>query len=194
MSTVTAVRPRIVALGDSLTSGHGIGSAASFPSVLQQKIDAEGYDYTVVNAGVSRDTSSRALQRLDVALAGDVRILIVAVGANDGLRGASVDLVKRNLTQIIETAQHRRIAVVLCGMEALPIYGLNYTHAFHALYEDLAAHYRIPLVPFVMKNVLGNPQLVLPDHIHPNASGARAIAEIIWPYLQPFLKRVRVGR
>ncbi len=157
-------------------------------------IDAEGFDYTVVNAGVSRDTSSQALQRLDVALAGDVRILIVAVGANDGLRGVPVDLVKRNLRQIIETAQLRRIAIILCGMEALPIYGWNYTHAFHALYEELAAHYKIPLVPFVMRSVLGNPQLVLPDHIHPNANGARAIAEIIWPHLQPLLKRVRIGR
>ena len=140
------MRPRIVALGDSLTSGHGIGSAASFPSVLQRMIDAEGFDYTVVNAGVSRDTSSQALHRLDVALAGDVRILIVAVGANDGLRGVPVDLVKRNLRQIIETAQLRRIAIILCGMEALPIYGWNYTHAFHALYEELAAHSKIPLV------------------------------------------------
>jgi acyl-CoA thioesterase I len=188
------VRPRIVALGDSLTSGHGIGSAASFPSVLQQKIDAEGFDYTVVNAGVSRDTSSQALQRLDVALAGDVRILIVTVGANDGLRGVPVEQVRRNLTRIIETAQSRKIAVVLCGMEALPIYGWDYTQAFHALYDDVAARYRVPLVPFVMKNVLGNPQLVLPDHIHPNANGARAIADSIWPYLQPLLTRVRVTR
>jgi len=188
------VRPRIVALGDSLTSGHGIGAAASFPSILQQKIDLEGFDYTVVNAGVSRDTSAQALQRLDVALAGDVRILIVAVGANDGLRGVPVAQVRNNLTRIIETAQARKIAVVLCGMEALPIYGWNYTSSFHAVFEELAAKYRIPLVPFVMMNVLGNPQLLLPDHIHPNAAGARAIADSIWPYLQPLLKRVRVAR
>ena len=79
-------------------------------------------------------------------------------------------------------------------MEALPIYGWSYTQAFHAQYEELASHYRIPLVPFVMMNVLGNPQLVLPDQIHPNANGARAIADTIWPYLQPFLKRVRITR
>jgi acyl-CoA thioesterase I len=188
------VRPRIVALGDSLTSGHRIGAAASFPSVLQQKIDREGFDYTVINAGVSRDTSTQALQRLDVALAGDVRILIVAVGANDGVRGVPVAQVRQNLTRIIETARARRIAIILCGMEALPIYGWSYTRAFHDLYEELASHYRIPLVPFVMRNVLGNPQLVLPDQIHPNANGARAIADSIWPYLQPFLKRVRIAR
>jgi len=188
------VRPRIVALGDSLTSGHGIGAAASFPAVLQQKIDLEGFDYTVINAGVSRDTSTQALQRLDLALAGDVRILILAVGANDGFRGVPVAQVRQNLTRIIETAQARRIAIVLCGMEALPIYGWDYTQAFHALYGELASQYRVPLVPFVMMNVLGNPQLVLPDQIHPNANGARAIAETIWPYLQPLLKRVRITR
>jgi acyl-CoA thioesterase-1 len=177
-----------------LTSGHGIGASASFPSVLQQKIDREGFDYTVINAGVSRDTSTQALQRLDVALAGDVRILILAVGANDGLRGIPVAQVRQNLTRIIEIAQARKVSVILCGMEALPIYGLSYTQAFHGLYEELASQYRIPLVPFVMMNVLGNPQLVLPDHIHPNASGARAIADTIWPYLQPLLKRVRIAR
>jgi acyl-CoA thioesterase I len=188
------VRPRIVALGDSLTSGHRIGASASFPAVLQQKIDREGFDYTVINAGVSRDTSAQALQRADVALAGDVRILILAVGANDGIRGIPVAQVRQNLTRIIETAQSRKVAVILCGMEALPIYGWNYTQAFHALYDELASQYHIPLVPFVMRNVLGNPQLVLPDHIHPNANGARAIADTIWPYLQPLLKRVRIAR
>lgn len=188
------MRPRIVALGDSLTSGHGIGTAASFPSVLQAKIDAEGFDYTVLNAGVSRDTSAQALQRLDAALSGDVRILIVALGVNDGLRGVPVAQVRQNLTRIIETAQSRKIAVVLCAMEALPIYGWTYAKSFHAVYAELAAHYRIPLVPFVMMNVLGNSQLLLPDHIHPNANGARAIADTIWPYLQPLLKRVRVTR
>jgi len=188
------MRPRIVALGDSLTSGHRIGAAASFPSVLQQKIDLEGFDYTVVNAGVSRDTSAQALQRLDVALAGDVRILIVAVGANDSIRGVPIDQVKNNLTRIIETARSRRISMVLCGMEALPIYGAPYMQAFHKVYDELAGRYRIPLVPFVMMNVLGNPNLVLPDHIHPNANGARAIAETIWPYLQPLLTRMRVTR
>jgi acyl-CoA thioesterase-1 len=127
-------------------------------------------------------------------LAGDVRILIVALGANDGLRGVPVAQLRQNLTHIIETAQARRIAVVLCAMEALPIYGFTYVQAFHTLYEELASRFRTPLVPFVMKKVLGNPHLLLPDHIHPNAYGARAIADAIWPYLQPLLKRVRVAR
>ena len=188
------MRPRIVALGDSLTSGHGIGAAAAFPAILQQKIDAEGFDYSVVNAGVSRETSAQALQRLDAAIAGDVRILIVALGANDGLRGVPVAELERNLTRIIETAQARKMAVVLCAMEALPLYGWTYMKAFHALFQDLAKRYRVPLVPFVMRDVLGNPQMLHTDRVHPNANGARAIAETIWPYLQPLLKRVRVAR
>jgi acyl-CoA thioesterase I len=188
------VRPQIVALGDSLTSGHGIGELRSFPSILQSRIDAEGFDYSVVNAGVSRNTSSHALQRLETALAGDVRILIVAVGANDGLRRVPVAQLNQNLTRIIETAQSRRIAVILCAMEALPIYGRNYVTSFRAVYDDLAARFRIPLVPFVMTNILGNRRLVLPDQVHPNAEGARMIADTIWPHLQPLLKRVRVAR
>jgi len=188
------MRPRIVALGDSLTAGHGIGTTAAFPAVLQQRIDAEGFDYTVVNAGVSRDTSAQAAARLEQVLAGDVRVLIVALGANDGLRGVPVATLKQNLSHIIEAAQTRRIAVILCGMEALPIYGWDYTTAFHHAYVELAGRYRIALVPFILRNVIDNPRLMLPDRIHPNAAGARAIAESIWPYLQPLLKRVRVAR
>lgn len=188
------VRPLIVALGDSLTSGHGIGAAAAFPAVLQQKIDEEGFDYRVVNAGVSRETSAQALRRLDRALEGDVRILIVALGANDGIRGVPVPQVKANLGRIVEAAQARRISVVLCGMEALPIYGWAYTTAFHNAYVELAQAHGLPLVPFVMANLLGNPSMMLPDRVHPNASGARAIAAIVWPYLQPLLTRMRIAR
>jgi acyl-CoA thioesterase-1 len=188
------VPPRIVALGDSLTSGHGLGAEAAFPAILQRRIDAEGYDYTVVNAGVSRDTSTQAVQRLDRALEGDVRILIVALGANDGLRGVPVAQLTKNLTAILEAAKARRIAVVLCGMEALPLYGWDYARAFHDAYVQLAQTYRISLVPFIMMNLLGNPSLMLPDRMHPNANGARAIADILWPYLQPLLTRMRTGR
>ena len=143
---------------------------------------------------MSRDTSAQAVQRLERALDGDVRILILAIGANDGLRGVHVPQLKHNIAHIIETAQKRRIAVLLCGMEALPIYGWEYTTAFHNMYVDLAKSYNVALVPFIMMNIIGNPQMMLPDHIHPNANGARAIAEVIWPYLVPLLKRVRVAR
>jgi acyl-CoA thioesterase-1 len=184
------VRPRIVAFGDSLTAGYGIGEALAFPAVLQSQLDAEGFDYAVINAGVSGATSSAALGRLDTVLAGEVRILIVALGVNDGLRRVPVETLRGNLARIIEAAQARQIAVVLCGMEAPPIHGWAYTAAFHHLYQELAAQYHVPLVPFVMLSLLGRPDRLLQDRLHPNAAGARAIADQVWPHLRPLLRRV----
>jgi acyl-CoA thioesterase-1 len=182
-----AEHPRVVAFGDSLTSGRGVGADEAFPAILQQRIEDDGLDYVVVNAGVSGDTSSRALRRLNTALDGDVRVLILALGANDGLRGVPVATLKSNLSRIIEQAQQRGATVLLCGMEALPLYGWNYSVAFHNVYRDLAQEYGVTLVPFILTNVIGNPDLMQHDHAHPNARGARAIADNIWPYLEPIL-------
>ena len=179
--------PRIVVLGDSLTSGKGIGADQAFPAVLQQRLDQAELKYTVVNAGVARETSGDAVRRLDSALRGDVRVLIVALGANDGIRGVAVDRLKANLSEIIATAQSRHIAVVLCAMEALPVHGWDYTVAFHQTYLELATKFDVPLVPFVLRNMIGNTQMMQPDLVHPNAAGARAIADIIWPYLKPLI-------
>jgi acyl-CoA thioesterase-1 len=183
-------RPLIVAFGDSLTSGRGIEAAQAFPALLQQRLDDEGFDYAMVNAGVSGDTSTRALRRLENALDGDVRVLIVALGANDGLRGVPVEQLKANLSRIIEAAQARGIAVMLCGMEALPIHGWPYTVAFHKAYGELAELYKVPLVPFVLMKIITNPQMMQPDRAHPNAAGAQAIAEMIWPYLNTLLDAI----
>jgi acyl-CoA thioesterase-1 len=178
---------RIVCFGDSLTSGHGIGTGAAFPALLHQKVRRAGFPFEVVNAGVARATSGDALARLDAALQGDVRVLILALGANDGLRGVPVDRIKANLSRIIEAAQARDIAVLLCAMEALPIYGWAYTTAFHNAYVELAERYGVPLVPFFLANVIGNAQLMQADRAHPNAEGARAIADQIWKHLEPML-------
>jgi acyl-CoA thioesterase I len=187
-------RPLLVALGDSLTSGHGIGAARAFPAILQKRIDEEALGLNVVNAGISGDTTARAVQRYREALRGDVRVLIIALGANDGLRGVPVADLRRNLATIIEDAQSRGIAVLLCGMEALPIYGWNYSVAFHQAYVDLARTYNVPLVPFMMLNVLGDPGLMQPDRVHPNAEGARVMADHVWPYLEGLLKRTSYSR
>jgi acyl-CoA thioesterase-1 len=180
--------PQIVALGDSLTSGRGIGKDEAYPAVLQARLEDSGYNYHVVNAGVSGDTTARALGRYREALDGDVKVLIVALGANDGLRGVPVEQLKSNLSVIIEAAQRRSIAVVLVGMDALPLHGWAYSVAFHRAYEELAAHYAIPLVPFVLMNIMTDPSLMQRDRAHPNQAGARAIADLIWPHLQPLLK------
>jgi acyl-CoA thioesterase-1 len=183
-----APRPLVVALGDSLTSGRGLEPAQAFPALLQQRLDDAGLDYEVVNAGVSGDTSTRALRRLERALDGDVQALVIALGANDGLRGVPVDQLRANLSRIIEAAQARRISVLLCGMEALPIHGWPYTVAFHKMYIELAAQYNVPLVPFILMKIIGDPQMMQPDRAHPNAAGARAIAESIWPFLKTLLE------
>jgi acyl-CoA thioesterase-1 len=185
----TADRPRIVVLGDSLASGRGIGSTKAFPAVLQGKLDEDGLDFEVVNAGVSGDTSTGALRRYDHLLDGNVRILVVELGANDGLRGVPVDRMKDNLGRIIEAAQQKRITVLLCRMEALPIYGWEYTVAFHKAFDELGSRYDVAMVPFIMMNVIGNRDLMQPDHAHPNAAGARAIADNIWPHLKPLLTK-----
>ena len=116
-----------------------------------------------------------------------MRVLVVALGANDGLRGVPVAQITANLSHIIETAQKRGIAVLLCAMEALPIHGWAYTAAFHQAYLALAARYNVPLVPFILLNVIGDPRLMQRDRAHPNADGARAIADVIWPHLERVL-------
>jgi acyl-CoA thioesterase-1 len=189
-----AVAPQIVALGDSLTSGQGIGAAKAYPAVLQEWVDNAGLEFTMVNAGRSGDTSARAVRRLDLALEGDVRVLIVALGANDGLRGVPIAQLKANLGRIIETAQARGVAVLLCAMEALPVHGWDYSVAFHQAYRELAERYELPLVPFMLMNVIGNGEMMQRDRLHPNAAGARAIASNIWPYLRPLLERAVVSK
>ncbi len=181
--------PRIVALGDSLTSGRGIGKTDAYPAVLQKRLLDDGYNYYVVNSGVSGDTTGRALWRYRDALDGDVKVLIVALGANDGLRGVPVEQLKSNLSAIIEEAQRRGIAVVLIGMDALPVHGWAYSVAFHRAYEELAERYGLSFVPFVLMNIMGDTSLMQSDHAHPNHAGARAIADLIWPHLQPLLKK-----
>jgi acyl-CoA thioesterase-1 len=188
-------RPRIVALGDSLTAGLGLAIEDAYPSLLQKRIDEAGLDYEVVNAGVSGDTSAGGLRRLDWALDGDVRVMIIALGGNDGLRGLPADEVSRNLSAIIEGAQARGISVVLAGMEAPRNFGSAYTRAFHQVYPDLAKRYRVPLVPFLLEGVAGIPAMNQADGIHPTASGARTVAENVWAIVAPIARaRATDGR
>jgi acyl-CoA thioesterase I len=180
-------RPRVLVLGDSLASGRGIGADHAFPAILQEKLDDERLAFEVVNAGVSGDTSTGALRRFERLLDDRVRVLVVELGANDGLRGIPVAQVKENIGRIIEAAQSRGVSVLLCGMEALPIHGWDYSVNFHNAFGELAKKYDVPLVPFILMNVIGNRDLMQPDRAHPNAAGARAIADNIWPYLKSLL-------
>lgn len=189
VATAAVAQPRIVFLGDSLTAGYGLEVAESYPSLIQARMRTAGYPYEVVNAGVSGDTSAGGLRRLDWALDGDVRVLVVALGGNDGLRGLPVPELKRNLDEIITRSQSKGIAVVLAGMEAPPNFGSVYTAEFRAVYRDLARLRRVPLVPFLLDGVAGNPALNIRDGIHPNPKGARIVETTVWRALEPLLLR-----
>lgn len=183
-------RPKIVCLGDSLTAGLGLVETQSYPSLLQQRIDAADLEFEVVNAGVSGDTTAGGLRRLDWTLKGDVKVLVVALGGNDALRGLSVAEMKDNLAAIIERARDRGIVVVLAGMYAPPNYGPEYSAAFRQTYVDLARQYRTPLIPFLLDKVGGIAELNQSDGIHPNPRGAEIVAETVWNALRPILQQM----
>ena len=186
---VAPARPRVVFLGDSLTAGLGLPTDQSYPSLIGKRLEDKGLEYEIVNAGVSGDTSAGGLRRLDWSLQGDVRALVVALGANDGLRGLPPDEMKKNLEAILDRAKGRNIPVVLAGMEAPPNFGADYTRSFRQVYADLAKEYDVRFVPFMLQGVAGNASLNQADGIHPNARGAEMVAELIWAELQPALSR-----
>jgi len=179
--------PRIVFLGDSLTAGLGVAAAEAYPAVVQQRVRDAGLPHEVVNAGVSGDTSAGGLRRLGWSLKGRVEVLVVAIGANDGLRGLAPRDLEANLATIIERAQARGTAVLLAGMEAPPNFGASYTSQFRAVYPAVAKRYEVPLLPFLLAGVAGVPSLNQADGIHPNPQGHRIIADLMWGQLKPLL-------
>ena len=184
-----SARPRIVFLGDSLTAGYGLDIEQSVPSLVQHRLDAGGYKYEVVNAGVSGDTSAGGLRRLDWSLEGDVRILVIELGANDGLRGLPVADMKQNLKAIVRQARDRGIEVLLTGMEAPPNYGPAYTSDFRRVFGDVASEERVPFMAFYLTGVAGIPSLNIGDGMHPNPAGARIVEANLWRTLQPMLDK-----
>ena len=181
--------PRIVFLGDSLTAGLGLASTQSFPSLIGKKLKEKGLDYEIVNAGVSGDTSAGGLRRLDWSLDGNVRVLIVALGANDGLRGLSTSEMKKNLAAVLDRARQRNVPVIFAGMEAPPNYGPDYTREFRDVFSELAADYKVRFIPFLLQGVAGNAALNQGDGIHPNSRGAEIVADLVWKELEQELRR-----
>lgn len=191
-SAVPAAPPkgpaRIVCLGDSLTAGYGLEPQEAWPVLVQERLTQKGYDYEIVNAGVSGDTSAGGLRRLDWSLDGDVRILVLAIGANDGLRGLPTAELKRNLTTMVAGAQGRGIRVLLVGMEIPPNLGPEYAQSFRQTYRDVAQDQRVAgFVPFLLDGVAGQARFNQGDSIHPNALGTRLVAENVWQALEPLL-------
>jgi len=177
-----------VILGDSLTAGLGLETTRSFPALIQQRLDERGLNFQVVNAGVSGDTSAGGLRRLEWALEGNPRVLVVALGGNDALRGLPIEDLERNLTAIVERGTREGLSVILAGMEAPPNNGPEYTARFRRVYRDLASTHDVVLIPFLLEGVAGEAALNQADGIHPNEEGARLVADTVWRALEPVLK------
>jgi acyl-CoA thioesterase-1 len=189
--TPVPVRGVVLVLGDSLAVSPS--RAEAFPAELQKRLDSTGRGWNVKNDSVTGDTTSGGLRRFDQALTADTRVLVLELGANDGLRGLDIATVEKNLSTMIERAQARGIKVLLCGMETPPFNGWNYTVDFHRLFPRLAQTYHIALVPFLLEGVALNPDMNGDDEIHPNAAGAKRIVETVWPYLEPLVQQPITG-
>lgn len=189
VAATASATPRIVFLGDSLTAGLGLAADQSYPSLIGRKLREQGLDFAIVNAGVSGDTTAGAARRVDWSLEGDVRVLIVALGGNDGLRGLPTAEMKKNLAAILDRARGRKVPVILAGMEAPPNNGPDYTREFRAVYAALAAEYKVRFIPFLLEGVAGEASLNQPDGIHPNERGAEIVADLVWRELEPLVRR-----
>jgi acyl-CoA thioesterase-1 len=180
-------RPKIVAFGDSLTSGVGVPGEESYPGQLQRLLDAHGYDYQVVNAGVGGETTAGGVRRVDWVLKSRPQIVILELGANDGLRGLDLDRMRSNLEYIIQRLQAAHVTVVLAGMKIPSNYGEDYTRRFESIFPDLARQYSLILIPFFLEGVAAQPNLNLADGIHPTGAGYKMISQRLLPILEPLL-------
>jgi acyl-CoA thioesterase I len=178
----------VVALGDSLTAGLGVAADEAFPARLEARLKTEGYAYRVVNAGVSGDTTAGGLRRVDWVLRARPDVVIVALGANDGLRGQDPGAMRANLDEIVARLLAAGARVLLVGMRLPPNYGGDYTKEFEAVFPAVARRAKVALVPFLLDGVAGVPRLNQADGIHPTAAGQQAIADHLWPYLRPLLR------
>ncbi|HEY5543222.1 MAG TPA: arylesterase [Candidatus Binatia bacterium] len=176
-------------LGDSLTAGYGIDASQAFPALIQAKIDAKRWNIKVINAGQSGDTSAGGLARLDWLLKNRVDILVLELGANDGLRGLPVEVTRKNLQAIIDRTRQRypQVKVVITGMRVPPNMGRDYGTRFEAIFPALAKKNRGVLIPFILEGVAGVRELNLPDGIHPASDGHRVIAGNLWKILEPLI-------
>lgn len=182
-------RKTIVAVGDSLTAGLGVDESAAYPAQLQRKLAGDGYYFNVVNAGVSGETSSGTLTRIEWVISTlKPDIIILETGANDGLRGIDPDILRKNLDRIVSVIKANNIEVLLCGMKILPNMGPEYSKVFARVYPEIAQKHAIPLIPFFLEGVAGDPRFNQPDRLHPTTKGYSRIVERIYPYVLNVIK------
>jgi acyl-CoA thioesterase-1 len=191
-ATPSETVPKIVAFGDSLTAGYGLSPKESYPALLQKMLDADGFKYEVVNAGVSGDTSAGGVRRIDWSLdSGDVRFVILELGANDFLRGQPIAETKKNLAQIIDRAKSRGAQVLLAGMYTTTNTGRDYEMQISEAFQSLAKEQNVVLIPFFLEGVAGRDELNQEDRIHPNTEGTKLVAATVYRYLKPLLEKER---
>lgn len=197
IAAAPAVAPRadrrVVFLGDSLTAGLGVAIEDAYPSLIARRLETRGQGWTVVNAGVSGDTSAGGLRRLEWSMEGGAAVLVVALGGNDALRGLPVTELAKNLDAIVAGAEARGARVILAGMEAPPNNGPDYARAFHDVYPAVAARHGATLVPFLLDGVAGEATLNQADGIHPNPEGARRVADTVWRALEPVVHEIETA-
>ena len=181
---------RIVAFGDSLTAGFQLPADAAFPAVLEKALKAKGYDVEIVNAGVSGETAANGLARLDWSVPEGTDAVIVELGANDMLRGLDPAMTRKVLGEIIARLQARKIKVLLAGMLATPSLGADYVSRFNAIYPSLGQQYGVPVYPFFLDGIAGNPKLNLTDGLHPNRAGVEVIVAHIEPAVEALLRQL----
>jgi len=183
-------RRTVLFIGTSLTAGYGVGDDAAYPALIQQRIDSAGLPFRVVNAGISGETSAGALRRIAWSLQQPVDVLVLELGANDGLRGLDVAQMRSNIDSIIRLARAKYpdVRVVLLGMEAPPNLGDDYTALFRAVYGELAQQHNTALLPFLLDGIAGDPSLNIEDGIHPSEEGHRRVAENVWEVLEGMLR------
>lgn len=191
---VLAALPMVAArtlafLGDSLTAGYGVERAEAFPSLIGARLERQGMDWKVVNAGLSGDTTAGGLRRVEGLFRQRIDVLFLCLGANDGMRGLPVAETERNLRAIVAKAQARGAKVVLAGIQIPENYGADYRKQFGAIFPRLARERRVTYLPFLLEGVAMRPELNQEDLIHPNAAGHRIVAETVWKVLEPVLKR-----
>lgn len=182
--------PVVLFFGTSLTAGLGLDTAEAYPALIQKKMDSLGMDYGVVNAGLSGETTASGLNRLDWVFKQNVDILVIELGANDGLRGVSLEETRSNLEEIIKIAREKNseIKIILAGMQIPPNMGEEYTSEFRTLFPKLAKEYDLELIPFLLEGVAGDPELNQQDGIHPTAEGQQILANNVWEVLNEDLK------
>ena len=182
-------RPTIVCFGDSLTAGHGVAAGQTYPDYLQRDLDSRGYRYRVINKGIDGNTTKDGVDRLKDVLAAHPQIVVVEFGGNDGLRGLPISMTRQNMEKIVSTLQQANIKVVLAGITLPPNYGADYIQQFNETYTLLARKYRVPLLPFLLKNVYGTPGSMQDDGIHATDQGNRQVALNVLQALTPLLRK-----